>query len=361
MPDLPTPSLVIDAAVVRRNLRRAADYAAAHGIAIRPHTKTHKSVKLARMQIDAGARGLTVAKVGEALAMSAASDDILIAYPTVDALRAAEAAKLAKTKTIRVAIDSQLAADSLSAAAKSAGATVGVLVDIDVGPHRTGVQTPAAALALAQYVTRQPGLRLDGILFYPGHIWKPVTEQAEALAAVEAILAETISLWRKAGLEAKIVSGGSTPTLFQSHLVPSGTEVRPGTYIFNDMNCVRGGFSTLEDCAARIVSTVVSTAVPGQVVLDAGTKTLTSDRNALFPDSGHGLIVEFPEAKIAKLSEEHAQVDIAACPAAPKLGQTVTIIPNHICPCVNLQDRVWWCEPGAEPQPLTVDARGKVF
>jgi D-serine deaminase-like pyridoxal phosphate-dependent protein len=169
-----------------------------------------------------------------------------------------------------------------------------------------------------------------------------------------------LSHWRRSGLEARIVSGASTPTAYQSHLVGHLTEIRPGTYVYNDMNCVRGQCAALDDCAARILATVVSTAVPGQVVLDAGSKTLTSDRCGPAPDSGHGHVLEYPQAKITKLSEEHAQVDVTACDRAPKVGERVTVIPNHICPCVNLQDQVWWKEEGSPPRAIMVEARGKV-
>jgi D-serine deaminase-like pyridoxal phosphate-dependent protein len=189
----------------------------------------------------------------------------------------------------------------------------------------------------------------------------PPAEQGAALGELSEKLGNILALWQENGLEAKIVSGGSTPTAFQSHMVKHLTEIRPGTYIFNDMNCVRGGCATLDDCAARIIATVISTAVPGQIVLDAGTKTLTSDRCGPAPDSGHGYIAEFPNAKITKLSEEHAQVDITGCDQAPKIGQRVSIIPNHICPCVNLQDNFWWMEEGQPPISMRVDARGKVY
>ena len=127
------------------------------------------------------------------------------------------------------------------------------------------------------------------------------------------------------------------------------------------MNCVRGDCATLEECAARIIATVVSSAVPGQIVLDCGGKTLTSDRCGPASESGHGYIVELPDAKIAKLSEEHAQVDVSMCPIVPKIGERVSVIPNHICPCVNLQDVVWWKEPGEPAVPQPVSARGKVY
>ena len=359
---IPTPALVIDAKVVARNLRRMADYVKAHGLNLRPHTKTHKSVLLGRRQLELGAVGLTVAKVGEAKVMAEASDDVLMAYPAVDPARCAELAALARGRTVRVGLDSTTAADALAAAARSAGATVGVLVDLDVGHHRTGVQSPEAALALAQHVDRQPGLRLDGVMFFPGHVWPEPDEQGASLGPIDDLLGEVLGLWAEHGLNASIVSGGSTPTAYQSHHMKRLTEIRPGTYVFNDMNCVTGGYATLDDCAARVVCTVVSDAVPGQVVVDAGTKTLTSDRCHPAPDSGHGHVVEYPAAKVTKLSEEHGQVDVTACGGRrPKVGERVTIIPNHICPCVNLQDRLYWLEGGEPPHPMNVDARGKVF
>lgn len=358
---LPTPCLLIDAAAVRRNLAKMAAYTSEHGLKLRPHTKTHKSTLLAKMQLDQGAGGLTVAKPGEAKVMAEVGDDILMAYPAVDPARCAELAELAKTKTIRVGIDSTYAADQLNAAAQSAGVTIGILVDLDIGHHRTGVQTAAEALALAQHVSRSKGLRLDGIMFFPGQIVAPAARQGPELATVGTKLAEVIALWREKGLEARIVSGGSTPTALQSHLVGNLTEIRPGTYVYYDMNSVGYGCATFDECAARIVATVVSTAVPGQIVVDAGSKTLTSDRCGPAPDSGHGHVVEYPRAKIAKLSEEHAQVDVTGSDRAPKVGERVTIIPNHICPCVNLQDKVWWKEEDGSVQALRVEARGKVY
>ncbi|MBC8109300.1 MAG: alanine racemase [Anaerolineae bacterium] len=361
---IPSPAIVVDAVIVRRNLHRMASYAAAHNLKVRPHTKTHKSVELGRMQIEFGGTGLTVAKSGEAEVMAAASDnvDLMMAYPTVDPPRCAAIAALAKTgRTIRVALDSSFAVDALAGAAQSAGATIGVLVDIDVGLHRTGVQTPQAALELAQHLDRQPGLRFDGILFYPGHVWAKPDEQSRLLQDVDALLGEALRLLSNSGLAAPIISGGSTPTAYQSHQLKHITEIRPGTYIFNDMNSVAGGFSSLDYCAARIIATVVSDAVPGQIVIDAGSKTLSSDRRHDDPaNAGHGHIVEHPQAKITKLSEEHGQVDIRNCDRAPRVGERVSVIPNHICPCVNLQDRMWWIEPGEAPRTITVDARGMV-
>jgi len=358
MDQIPTPAIVVDGATVLRNLERLADYGEQHEFDIRPHTKTHKSRLVAELQMDVGAVGLTAAKVGEAALMAEVANDILLAYPAIDPVRTERLVKLASHVTLRVAIDSLEGAKRIGAAANRGKATVGILVDLDVGMGRTGVQTPGEALRIAQFVDTSPGLRLDGLFCYPGHIQQPPGEQAGALELVGKKLAQTLDLWADHGLEARIVSGGSSPTCFQSHLVPEYTEIRPGTYIYNDMNMVRGGFCTLEDCAARIVTTVVSTAVPGQVVIDAGTKTLTSDRCGPAPESGHGLIVEFPDAVITKLTEEHAQVDVRACRYKPELGERITVIPNHICPCVNLQNSIWWRGEDGQLTELVVDARG---
>lgn len=359
-----SPAIVVDASIVRRNLRRMADYAATYKLNVRPHTKTHKSVELGQMQLQYGAAGLTVAKVGEANQMARVSEDLdlLLAYPQVDAARCDAIATLAKSgRTIRVALDSSFAADALAGAARSASATIGVLIEMDVGAHRTGVQSPQEALELAQHVDRQSGLRLDGIMYFPGHVSEKPPAQSQSLFEIKLTIAEALVLWMKSGLHASIISGGSTPTAYQSNELKHLTEIRPGTYIFNDMNTVAGGFCLLEDCAARIVATVVSTAVRGQVVIDAGSKTLTSDRRHDDPaKAGHGCILEYPNAKITKLSEEHGQVDVRNCDRPPKVGERVSIIPNHICPCVNLQDFMWWIEPGEQPRAITIDARGMV-
>lgn len=356
-----TPSLVIDVAKVDRHIARLANYARDRGIKLRPHTKTHKSLEIASRQIHAGAIGLSVAKVGEAEVMSAASRDLLIAYPAVDAYRCRRLAVLAHGGvTVRVSADSTEGVDALADASRAAGARIGVLIDLDVGFHRTGAQSPEESLGLAQHVARSGSLRLDGIFFYPGHVWNPPDQQAEELAHIDALLAESIDLWGRSGLEARIVSGGSTPTACQSHLVTRQTEIRPGTYLYNDMNTARAGFCSLEDCAASVVCTVVSTSVAGKVVIDAGTKALTSDRNITAPDSGHGFIVEYPEATITRLSEEHGEVDTTRCGRRPRIGERISVIPNHICPCVNLQDTVWLRHPDGSLERIGVDTRGRL-
>ena len=359
---LATPFLWIDGPTADRNIRRLASYSREHHLSIRPHTKTHKSQRMGAAQLAAGAGGLTVAKVGEAEVMAEVCSDLLLAYPAVDAARCQRIADLAQRVDIKVAVDSVAAAEALASAARAAGTTVGLLVDLDVGPGRTGVQTPAKADQLASLIEQTSGVALRGLFCYPGHIWEPVEEQLAPLTQVAEQLQATLDLWQQRGLNAEIVSGGSTPTAYQSHLVPQFTEIRPGTYIYNDRNEIEAGYCQLDDAAARIEATVVSDAVPNQVVIDAGSKTLTSDLCVPRPDLGHGYVLQYPQARISKLSEEHGQVDVTGCDARPRIGERVTVIPNHICPCVNLQDAIWWRPDSSQDalEPLPVDARGRL-
>jgi len=345
---------------VGRNIDRLAEFGRAHKIGIRPHTKTHKSLTMAKLQLDAGAVGLTVAKPGEAEVMAPSGGDLLLAYPVVDPVGCRRVAELARKTPMRLAVDSWTAAERLSEAATAAGCTLGILIDIDVGLHRTGLQTPQQALELARLIDVAKGLRLDGLFCYPGHVWSRSDEQGQPLGQVAAILEEAIALFRSAGLPTGIVSGGSTPSAYQSNQLPQLTEIRPGTYIFNDMNTVAGGYCTQDDCAAEIVCTVVSDAVPGQIVIDAGSKTLTNDRCIPQPESGLGHIREFPSARISALSEEHGQVDVRNCDSAPRVGDRLTVVPNHICPCVNLQEMLWLQESDGSLKSSRVDARGRV-
>jgi len=358
--DLPTPALVLHGPRVRHNIQQLADYAANVGIGIRPHTKTHKSREIARLQLDAGAIGITVAKISEAETISDPGEDVLLAYPPIGVRRAERLAHLAHDRTMRAAVDSLTAIEQVSAAARAAGSTIGLLVDFDIGLGRTGVQSAQETLELARAIDCAANVRLDGMMIYPGQVGSLPTEQADELKVIDSLVAEALDLWAKHGLAVTIISGGSTPTAYQSHFITHQTEIRPGTYLFNDMNYVRGGYCTLDDCAARVLATVISTARTGHIVLDAGSKTLAADRPSSPPDVGYGHIVEYPEAHIIRLNEEHGQADIRDCPRVPKVGDRVTVIPNHICPCVNLRDSIWWWDPGDSLRKIPVDARGRI-
>jgi len=358
---LPTPALVIDLPAVERNVAKMAAYCRQHNLKLRPHSKTHKLRSMGALQMKHGAAGLTCAKVGEIEVMGDVCDDLLLAYPIVDEHRCNRLAKIAGSKTIRVAVDNAVAIDAIGEAASRAGTSVGILVDLDVGFHRTGVQSPHDAVKLAEHVMRHKSLRLDGLFCFPGHINQYPEHQPEHLAKVAEILQGAIDVFDHHGLNRHIVSGGNSPSAMNAHLVPQYTEVRPGTYIYQDWNQAYGRYCTLEDCAARFVCTVVSDAVHGKVVLDSGSKTLSSDRLGKdLEKGGFGHIVEYPHARIVRLSEEHGEVDLANSPERPKVGERVHVIPNHVCVAVNLQNNVWLKHANGELQQVPVDARGLI-
>jgi D-serine deaminase-like pyridoxal phosphate-dependent protein len=357
---LATPCLAIDGALVERNIERMATYCASRGLALRPHTKTHKSQRIAQLQLDAGAAGLTVAKPGEARVMAPLGAPILIAYPPITPASLRTIGELTERGDVLVAADSAEAIERLAAAAPGRGRRVGVLVDADVGMHRTGVSDPEQCVALAKLIAASDKLRFDGLFCYPGHIWVKPAEQEAPLQAAGEFVQACISMLTSNGMAPGIISAGSTPTAFNTHLMQGVTEIRPGTYVFNDMNTVRGGFCELQDCAVRMIATVVSTAVPGQVVIDAGAKALAADRCIPAPTSGHGFVVEYPEAVVTALSEEHGQIDVSRCEWTPRVGERVSVIPNHVCPTINLTDSAWWFDSEGSLQELTIDARGMV-
>jgi D-serine deaminase-like pyridoxal phosphate-dependent protein len=357
--ELDTPALVVDLDIMERNLRRVADYARSHGLRLRPHTKTHKSTRIGRRQLDEGAAGLTVAKVSEAEVMLGAQpSDLLVAFPIVGRPKLERLTDVARKTNVTVALDSEAAARDLSEAAHAAQVEIGVLVEVDVGLGRVGV-APAAALALARTILRLPGLRFEGITCYPGHVKSTDAEGLAALSAVGETLGGILREFDGAGIAVKIVSGGSTPTLFHSHEVAGLTEIRPGTYVYNDLNTIRSGGCALEDCAASILATVVSTARPGQMIVDGGSKTFSSDR-PLAGDVTFGRVVEAPGARFHKMNEEHGFVDVTQAERAFAVGDRVHIIPNHICVAVNLHEQVYGLRGDRVEEVWKVEGRGKL-
>jgi D-serine deaminase-like pyridoxal phosphate-dependent protein len=271
--DLDTPALLVDVDVMERNLRRAADYAGAHNLRLRPHTKTHKIPELGRRQVALGAAGLTVAKTSEAEVMMRASPpELLIAYPVLGDAKTGRLVKLADQTKVTVSVDSIPVARELAAAAKKAGVRLGILIELDTGLHRVGLTAGEALRQLALMVAESPALRFEGLAFYPGHVKAADPVGGATLLSSERVLRTAIATLDHLGLNPQVVSGGSTPAMAMSHWLPSMNEIRPGTYIFNDRNTVFSGACTWEDCAASVVTTVVSTSVPGRVILDGGSK-----------------------------------------------------------------------------------------
>ncbi len=355
--ELDTPALLIDLDIMERNLRRVADYAATHHLRLRPHTKTHKNPEIARRQLALGAAGLTVAKVGEAEVMlETAPVDLLVAYPVIGGIKLERLMKVARQTPVTVAIDSLTAARQLSEAAGSE--SIGVLVEVDAGLGRVGV--PAGeALQLAREIQKLSGLRFRGITFYPGHIKDPGGKDAAELPKLSALIAGLLAELRNAGIEVEIVCGGSTPALYHSHLIEGLNEIRPGTYVFNDMNTVQTGACELEDCAASIMVTVVSTPRPGNIFIDGGSKTFSSDRSSAAGES-FGRVAEAPACRFHKMNEEHGFIDTAQADREFSVGDRIRVIPNHICVAVNLHETVYGIRGNKVEEVWKVAGRGKL-
>lgn len=353
--DLPTPSLVVDGNAVRQNIQAMQAYCDNNQLKLAPHTKTHKSQFVGGLQVQAGAVALTVAKGGEAEVMGNVSSEVFIAYPPIGSQRLAKVTELAKRMSIRVGIDSIDAADYISAGAQAAGVNIGVMVDLDVGFQRTGVRSVSDAIDLATTISEKPGLTLRGVMCFPGNVGSTADDPqwTKYIDQIGSFLME----WKKRGLPDPIVSGGSTPTAKLSHLNRWLTEIRPGTYVYNDVNELKLGVATLDECAARVLCTVVSRPTKSKCIVDAGSKTLSSDRCGPAPESGFGMVVEYPQAKISRLSEEHGEIEFGESDFAPPVGTRLTIIPNHICVCVNLQNHFFWLEDN-DLKKMPVDARG---
>lgn len=345
-----TPFLRVDLPTLRRNIRRVAEWAQAAGVALRPHAKTHKCVEVARLQLDAGAVGLTVATIGEAETFVLAGiDDVFIAYPLwLDDLSAHRLADLAAEATITIGVDS---VEGAANAGRRLGAHgVRVLVEIDSGHHRSGV-SPALAGDVGALAARS-GLDVRGAFTFPGHSYSPDATTSAADDEAAALVAAAKSL-RAVGIEPEVLSGGSTPSLAAT-VTDVLTELRPGVYVFGDAQQVELGSTSLDDVALTCRSTVVSHA-GGRLVLDAGSKALGADRAAY--SSGFGLLPAHPEARIVLLSEHHAVADLGDAPLPP-IGSRVDVIPNHVCAAVNLADDLY-VEDAGELRAWRVLARGQ--
>ena len=348
--DYGTPALVIDMDRVERNIARIQKACDTAGVANRPHIKTHKSPMLAKMQIAAGARGITCQKLGEAEVMAEAGiDDILISYNLLGDEKMARLGALQAKANVTVVADNSVVVAGLPKAAAQSGRTLRVAVECDTGRKRAGVETPAEAIALSREIAASKGLSFAGFMLYPTESgWLEAQKFFdEALAGV-----------RAAGLEPTIVSTGGSPNMKNVGKLKGATEHRPGTYIYNDRMQVAAGVATWDDCALNIYSTVVSRAGPDRGILDAGSKTLTSDTGGGL--DGHGLILEHPEAKIARFAEEHGFLDLTRSNTRPAVGDVVRIVPNHVCVVVNMVDEVVMVRGDEILGALPVAARGRL-
>jgi D-serine deaminase-like pyridoxal phosphate-dependent protein len=347
--DVDTPAVLIDLDKVEANLKRTQDYADAHGVKLRPHIKTHKLPRFAKRQIELGAIGITVQKLGEAEVMADAGiTDIFLPYNILGEAKLRRLKALHERITIRVTADSPETIAGLSATFADAQKPLEVLVECDTGMGRCGVQSPQAALELARAIDRSPGLSFAGLMTYPA---------AGQYAKAARWLADGKALLTEAGLPPRITSNGGTPDLWHAHEADAATEHRPGTYIYMDRYQVEKGVATFNDCALTVIATVVSRPTDNRAIIDAGSKALTSDTLGL---SGYGHVVGYPEAVITSLSEEHGTIDLSASTKKPQIGEKLYIVPNHCCVVSNLFDVVNLTQGDEVVETVPVAARGRV-
>jgi D-serine deaminase-like pyridoxal phosphate-dependent protein len=349
--ELDTPCAVINLDTVEKNVRAYQDYCDSHHIALRPHIKTHKLPEFARLQLDAGAKGITCQKIGEAEVMADAGiTDILLTYNILGARKLARLRALAdRLENLRVVADNAVVAQGLSAAFADASKPLEVLVECDTGGGRCGVQSPAEAASLGKVINDLPGLAFVGLMTYPA---------AGGTNDVDTFFIDAMGQCAELGLDCPVRSSGGTPDMWQAHLAPSVTEYRIGTYIYNDRSLMARGVCTEDDCALRVLTEVVSLPAPGRAIIDAGSKVLTSDLLGL---EGFGYVVGHPDVAVKGLSEEHGILTFDPQTTPFAIGQRLEIIPNHVCVVTNMLDQVHLTRDGKLEKTVDVAARGKVL
>jgi D-serine deaminase-like pyridoxal phosphate-dependent protein len=344
-----TPCSVIDLDVVDRNITRAQNLCDKAGVANRPHIKTHKSPLLAQMQIKAGAQGITCQKLGEAEVMADAGiTDILIATNLLGAARSGSLANLQRRLPLKVCSDNVVSLSAYATCAQQANRVIDVVIECDTGQKRAGVETPNEAIKLIRRIHNDPWLQFAGLLYYPS---------LNGWYDVQVFHDKMLSELKKIGIAINIVSTGGTPNFAHIGKLKGATEHRAGTCIFNDMMMVQNGFANLDDCAFHVFTSIVSRAGENRGILDAGSKTLTSDTGGL---QGFGRIIEHPCANIKKFSEEHGFLDFTDCIKKPNIGDILRVIPNHVCVAVNMVDQLVAVRGEKIIDVIPVKARGKL-
>jgi D-serine deaminase-like pyridoxal phosphate-dependent protein len=361
-PDLDTPSLVLDLDVLERNVAEMQGVADAVDVRLRPHTKTHKCPDIARMQLEAGAAGITVAKLGEAEVMvDAGVDDVLIAYPIVGERKLERLRALAERASVRVTTDSVVVAEGLARVALDLGRDMPVLVEVDTGLHRVGRPAGAPTVELVKELEGVRGIEVIGLLTHAGHAYRcRGPEELQATAEREGLdLVETAERCAAEGIGLREISVGSTPTARIVASVAGVTEIRPGTYVFNDVQQMRLGVASEGRCAVRVLATVVAHPTAERFVLDAGTKAFTSDGGDGPPFPGRGLVAGRPELVLDFMNEEHA-VGHPTDSDDVRIGERLQVIPLHACSTVNMFDEAVGVRGGIIERTLSIAGRGKM-
>jgi D-serine deaminase-like pyridoxal phosphate-dependent protein len=348
--DLDTPAVTIQLDVMDANIRRVQAHLDRLGIGNRPHIKTHKVPDIGRMQLAAGAIGITCQKIGEVevFADAGVAPDVLLTYNVLGQAKTERLMAVARrVSRLTVVLDNETVARGLAQAGQRHGQDVPFLIECDTGFGRNGVQTPEAALDLARVAMKLPRLDFQGLMTFPNR--DPGTRE---------FFERALALFKQAGIPVPIVSGGGTPALATVEKFPMLTEHRAGTCVYNDAMVVELARTvSWDDCAMRVRATVVSRPTDSRAILDAGTKVLTSD---LYGMKGYGHVLEYPEAVINALSEEHGTVDLSACPERPRVGDVVHVVPNHCCVVSNMVDEVYGVRGEHVEVVWPVAARGKV-
>ena len=360
-----TPCVLVDAATLRRNVASMAEVARGHGVALRPHVKTHKMPPVARLQLEAGASGITVAKVSEAEVMvRGGARDVFIAFPLVTEDKILRAIELGREARMILAVDSPEGAEILQRTAERAGVSLEVRLELDTGLRRTGVPFERAG-EMAEEVARFPNLDLTGIYTYRGYVMRDgsPTMDLEAAGLEEGrMMVAAAEEMRGRGIEIGDVSLGSTPTARYAAGVEGVTEIRPGTYVFNDVMQARLGACSLDECALSVLATVVSRPAPDLAIIDGGSKTFATDIQPGRPPlhlEGFGHVLDHPGAVLERVMEEHGMLRVDPADELG-VGDTVRVIPNHACSTVNLHDSVVLLDGAGGSQTLLVEARGGV-
>ncbi len=363
--DLDTPVVAIDLDIMERNISWLAELARANHIQLRPHIKTHKIPEIADLQLKAGAIGITCAKIGEAEVMIGKSkaNDIFIAYQIVGAEKVRRLLKLAehpKLKRLSIGADSVEVARPISDAARRRGLKIPVILKTDVGFSRTGVPAGRPTLDLAWKIEKMPGLKLAGIYTYEGQVYRAKTPRDMRPLAHGACqrLTETAELLRKSGIVVDTVSVGATPAARFTSKFPGIMELRCGTYVFNDQMQILCGSAEAGDCALTIVATVISVPSSDRAVIDAGSKSVTSENISKF--GVFGLIKGRPDLRFVGANEEHGMIKMTSPQRKLKVGDRLEIIPNHVCPVMNLHDEAVGIRNGRVETVWAIAARGKI-
>lgn len=348
-PEIDTPAVVIDLDVADANIDRFQAHCDAHGLAVRPHIKTHKLPMLAKRQISAGAIGITCQKISEAEAMIAGGgiDDVLLTYNVLGSSKLSRLKALASRVRLTVVADNETVVAGLSAVFAAAPAPLRVLVECDTGAARCGVASPEEALALARQIAGSPGLIFAGLMTYP-----PVGQEP----AVQAWLSRAKALIEQEGHPVEVISNGGSPGMWRADAVGIATEYRIGTYAYMDRSLAERGVCDWDNCALTVLATVISVPAPDRAVIDAGSKVLTSDLLGL---EGHGHVLGRPDILVAGLSEEHGV--LTAPEIGLNVGDRVRIVPNHACVVANMLDHVELVRGKTHLNREPVVARGQVW